>query len=301
MKKAVIEIGTNTTRMLIAEIINEEIKVIEKDLITTRLGEGVDNSKHLKEEAMQRVLKALKEFKAEIEKHNLKAIKLVGTSALRDVKNSKDFIEKVYSQLGYDLEIISGEKEAELIYKGVTQNLDFNDYIIIDIGGGSTEFIWKKRNEDEINMESIDIGAVRLTERFMVNRENSLGRNIVDDMSTYVHELLNEEIDILPGINNLIGVGGTITTMASIMLKTEEYNPESIHNYVLKYSDINKVMNILRKLTLKRRKKVKGLNPDRADIIVPGIIILLETMKNLRNLNLRVSDYDILNGLIVES
>jgi exopolyphosphatase/guanosine-5'-triphosphate,3'-diphosphate pyrophosphatase len=85
------------------------------------------------------------------------------------------------------------------------------------------------------------------------------------------------------------------------MLKLDEYNPDSIHNYVLKYSDINKVMNILRKLTLKRRKKVKGLNPDRADIIVPGIIILLETMKNLRNLNLRVSDYDILHGLIIES
>jgi exopolyphosphatase/guanosine-5'-triphosphate,3'-diphosphate pyrophosphatase len=135
----------------------------------------------------------------------------------------------------------------------------------------------------------------------MVNKENSLGRNIVDDMSTYVNDLLNEELDILPGINNLIGVGGTITTMASIMLKLDEYNPDSIHNYVLKYSDINKVMNILRKLTLKRRKKVKGLNPDRADIIVPGIIILLETMKNLRNLNLRVSDYDILHGLIIES
>jgi exopolyphosphatase/guanosine-5'-triphosphate,3'-diphosphate pyrophosphatase len=301
MKKAVIEIGTNSTRMLIAEIKNDEIKVIEKDLITTRLGEGVDSSKHLKEEAMQRGLEALKEFKAEIEEHNIKTIKLVGTSALRDVKNSQEFIKKVNSQLGYNLEIISGEKEAELIYKGVTQNLDFNDYIIIDIGGGSTEFIWKIRNEEEINMKSIDIGAVRLTERFMVNKENSLGRNIVDDMSTYVNDLLNEELDILPGINNLIGVGGTITTMASIMLKLDEYNPDSIHNYVLKYSDINKVMNILRKLTLKRRKKVKGLNPDRADIIVPGIIILLETMKNLRNLNLRVSDYDILHGLIIES
>lgn len=301
MKKAVIEIGTNSTRMLIAEMKNDKINVIKKDLITTRLGEGVDNTKYLKEEAMKRGLEALQQFKAQIDEYEIKTVKLVGTSALRDVKNAKEFIEKVSTQLGYNLEIISGEKEAELIYKGVTQDLNFNDYIIIDIGGGSTEFIWKKRDDEEINIKSIDIGAVRLTERFIDSKENSLGRNIVDDISTYVNETLNEEIDILPGIKNLIGVGGTITTMASIMLKLEEYDPEAIHNYILKYSDVNKILNILRKLSLKRRKNVKGLNPDRADIIVPGIIILLETMKNLRNLNLRVSDYDILHGLIVDS
>ncbi|MCF8001460.1 MAG: Ppx/GppA family phosphatase [Halanaerobiales bacterium] len=301
MKKAVIEIGTNSTRMLIAEMKDDEINVIKKDLITTRMGEGVDSTQNLNEKSMKRGLEALKEFKSEIDEYNIKTIKLVGTSALRDVKNSQEFIDQVRSQIGYNLEIISGEKEAELIFKGVTQDLDFNDYIIIDIGGGSTEFIWKKRDEEEVNIKSIDIGAVRLTERFIDDKNNSLGRNIVDDISTYVNETLNEEIDILPGINNLIGVGGTITTMASIMLKLDEYNPESIHNYILKYSDVNKVMHILRKLTLKRREKVKGLNPDRADIIVPGIIILLETMKNLRNLKLRVSDYDILHGLIVES
>lgn len=301
MKKAVIEIGTNSTRMLIAEMKNDKVNVIKKDLITTRLGEGVDDSKHLKEEAMKRGLEALKQFKAQIDEYEIKTVRLVGTSALRDVKNAQEFIEKVNTQLGYNLEIISGDKEAELIYKGVTQNLNFNDYIIIDIGGGSTEFIWKKRDDEKINMKSIDIGAVRLTERFIDNKENSLGRNIVDDISTYVKETLNEKIDILTGIKNLIGVGGTITTMASIMLKLDEYDPEAIQNYILKYSDVNKVMNILRKLTLKRRKNVKGLNPDRADIIVPGIIILLETMRYLRNLNLRVSEYDILHGLIVES
>ncbi len=301
MKKAVIENGTNSTRMLIGEIEEEEINVIKKELITTRLGEGVDSSKHLKNEAMKRGLEALREFKKVIDNYNIKTVKLVGTSALRDVKNVEEFIEKVNTQIGYKLEVISGKKEAELIYKGVTQDLEFNDYIIIDIGGGSTEFIWKKRDDEEINMKSVDIGAVRLTERFIDKKENSLGRNVVNDISTYVNKTLSKKIDNLPGINNLIGVGGTITTMASIMLKLEKYNPEAIHNYILKYADINKVMNILRKLTIKRRGKIKGLNPDRADIIVPGIIILLETMKTLRNLNLRVSDYDILHGLVLES
>ncbi|MFO7815308.1 MAG: Ppx/GppA phosphatase family protein [Halanaerobiales bacterium] len=301
MKKAVIEIGTNTTRMLIAEMKDDEIEVIDKRLITTRLGEGVDSSRHLKEVAMKRGLDSLREFKSEIDSHNIKGARVIGTSALRDVRNGKVFIKRVKKQLGYNLEIISGEKEAELIFKGVTQSLDFNDYIIIDIGGGSTEFIWKNREDDQINMRSIDIGAVRLTERFIEKRENSVGRNIIDDISTYVEEILDHEINILPGINNLIGVGGTITTMASIMLKLENYNSDAIHNYILKYSDVNKVMNILRKLTLIKRKNVKGLNPARADIIVPGIIILLETMKYLRNLQLRISDYDILHGLIVES
>src|SRR6056297_1031755 len=110
MKKAVIEIGTNSTRMLIAEMKDDEINVIKKDLITTRMGEGVDSTQHLNEKAMKRGLEALKEFKAEIDEYNIETIKLVGTSALRDVKNSQEFIDQVRSQIGYNLEIISGEK-----------------------------------------------------------------------------------------------------------------------------------------------------------------------------------------------
>jgi exopolyphosphatase/guanosine-5'-triphosphate,3'-diphosphate pyrophosphatase len=206
----------------------------------------------------------------------------------------------IKDEIGYNLEVISGEKEADLIFKGVTLDFNFNNYIIIDIGGGSTEFIWQNFKDDEINMKSIDIGAVRITDRFINDVNIPLSRSKVEKISTHIRKTFKENIEISSDINNLIGVGGTITTLASIMLKLESYNSKAIHNYILKYSDINKIMNILRKLDLKMKKKIKGLDPDRDDIIVPGTIILIETMKYLRKLKLRVSDYDILHGMLID-
>jgi len=300
MKKAVIEMGTNSTRLLIANIEEDKVEEIEKKLITTRLGEGVDSNRILSDKAIKRGLNGLTELKDIIQNENVQEIKLIGTSALRDVENSEVFKKMIKDKLDFNLEIISGEKEANLIFKGVTLDFNFNNYIIIDIGGGSTEFIWQNQKDDEINIKSIDIGAVRITDRFIDNVNSPLSRSNVEKISIYIRNTLKENIDISPDINNLIGVGGTITTLASIMLKLESYDSKAIHNYILKYSDINKIMNILRKLDLNMKKKVKGLNPDRADIIVPGTIILIEVMKYLRNLKLRVSDYDILHGMLLD-
>lgn len=300
MKKAVIEMGTNSTRLLIADLDGDNFEEIEKKLITTRLGAGVDTNKLLSDKAIKRGLDGLKKLKESVQKENVKEVKLIGTSALRDVGNSDTFKKMIKDEIGYNLEVISGEKEADLIFKGVTLDFNFNNYIIIDIGGGSTEFIWQNFKDDEINMKSIDIGAVRITDRFINDVNIPLSRSKVEKISTHIRKTLKENIEISSDINNLIGVGGTITTLASIMLKLESYNSKAIHNYILKYSDINKIMNILRKLDLKMKKKIKGLDPDRADIIVPGTIILIETMKYLRKLKLRVSDYDILHGMLID-
>ncbi len=301
MSKAVIEMGTNTTRLLIAELQDQKIKELKKDLITTRLGEGVDRNKTLNENAIKRGLKALKTLQWEIDQYEVSSVKLVGTSALRDVNNADKFQKLVEKKIGYELEIISGHKEAELILKGVTYGYDFSDYLIIDIGGGSTEFIWKSEEDNKIKMDSLNIGAVRLTERFIDNPHQEWGRSDIKNIAEYVEQELEKELDILPGVQNLIGVGGTITTLAAILLKLEQYDQQAIHDYILNYPDINKVLDRLRKLDLEKRKKVKGLNPDRADIIIAGIVILNEIMKTLRTLKLRVSDYDILHGLIIES
>ena len=301
MIKAAIEMGTNSTRLLIADYKEGKINVLSRDLITTRLGEGVDSNKALTEAAMKRGIRALKAFKKEMDTYEIKATKLVGTSALRDVNNSYEFQKLIKEELDFNLEVISGLREAELIYQGVSISYDFSNFIIVDIGGGSTEFIWKNQDEDKVVMDSLNIGAVRITERFVENIEQPLGRNLVDEIASYVNKEVKKEIDILPGIDNIIGVGGTITTLAAMLLKLDEHKPETIHDYTLRYSDVNKIMDRLRKLDLKRRKKVKGLNPDRADIIVAGIIILVEIMKVLRTLKLRVSNYDILHGLLVEA
>ncbi|HKL12310.1 MAG TPA: Ppx/GppA family phosphatase [Halanaerobiales bacterium] len=301
MIKAVMEMGTNSTRLLIADLKKRELKVLKKDLITTRLGEGVDKNKRLNGKAVERGLKALRAFKKEIDKYDVSSYKLVGTSALRDVNNGEKFQKLIKEEIGYDLEIISGQKEAEFIFKGVTFGYDFSDYIIIDIGGGSTEFICKNIEEEQVEMKSLDIGAVRLTERFIADPALELSKNVIKKMSKFVEQELEKEIEILTGEDNLIGVGGTITTLAAILLKLENYDPQAIHDYVLDFSQVNKVLDKLRKLDLAKRKKVKGLNPDRADIIIAGIVILIEIMKNLRSLKLRVSDYDMLHGLLIEA
>ncbi|MDZ7671516.1 MAG: hypothetical protein U5K53_01535 [Halanaerobiales bacterium] len=149
----------------------------------------------------------------------LKEVKLIGTSALRDVENSDTFKKMIKDQIGYNLEVISGEKEAELIFKGVTLDFNFNNYVIIDIGGGSTEFIWQNFKDDEINMKSIDIGAVRITDRFINDVNIPLSRSKVEKISTHIRKTLKENIEISPDINNLIGVGGTITTLSFYYVK----------------------------------------------------------------------------------
>src|SRR6056297_3679500 len=155
MIKAVIELGTNSSRLLIADIDNKQIEVLEKKLITTRLGEGVDSNKVLNKDAIARGLKAIKKFKEEIKKYEISKIKLAATSALREVNNGEKFKELIKKETDYNLEIISGKKEAELVYKGVNFFYDFNKFTIVDIGGGSTEFIWKTENDKEINLKSI--------------------------------------------------------------------------------------------------------------------------------------------------
>jgi|SRR6056297_1788262 len=299
MKKAIIEMGTNSTRLLIAEKSGSKINVIDKALITTRLGEGVDSNKLLNKEAIKRGLHAIDSFQRKIDKHDVQSVKIIGTSALRDVNNSQELIQRIKDAFGYELKIITGKKEAVLTYKGVSQDLDLSNYIIIDIGGGSTEIICQD-NQQELKTFSINIGAVRLADRFIKNKKGTLSKSVIEKISIYVNNEFKKCLDIKPGTNNLIGVGGTITSAASIMLKLKDYEPDAIHNYTLKYSDINRILNILRKLELNKRKKVKGLNPHRADIILPGLIILIEVMKCLRTLHLRVSEHDILYGLLVD-
>jgi exopolyphosphatase/guanosine-5'-triphosphate,3'-diphosphate pyrophosphatase len=301
MKKAAIEMGTNSTRLLIAEVSDNEIKSLKKDLITTRLGEGVDKNKILNESAIKRGLKALQSFQEQIKDYEVKDVRLVGTSALRDVKNGDQFQKLVKDNIGYNLEIISGKKEAELIFKGVTYGYDFDDYIIIDIGGGSTEFIWKSSAFEKVKMDSLDLGAVRLTERFIESPEQSISEQIVNEVSEFVKKEIQTAVAKLPTIDNLIGVGGTITTMATILLKAENYSSKAVHDYGLNFKEIDNILKKLSKLPIHERKQVKGLNPDRADIIVAGVIILKEIMKSLNTEQLRVSDNDILEGLLIEA
>jgi len=298
LKAAAIDIGTNSCRLLIGEIRqntaqkSQEIIIKERKLKITRLGEGVDKNKMLNKKAVERVFAALKEYKKIIEQHDVDKIRLVGTSALRDVNNSELLEEKIVD-LGINLEIISGRKEAELNYLGAADNLN-DDFLLIDIGGGSTEFVWPN---DEICFKSLDIGCVRMTERFIDDPSQALKYEEVEKIRKYVSDLINSELDFQRELD-IKGVGGTITTLAALKFEMEDYESEKIEGSSLDLIELESRLESFQKLTLAERASLKGLQPKRADIISAGLIILIEILKYFSCESLTVSDKDLLYGLL---
>jgi len=296
LRAAAVDIGTNSCRLLIAEKkTDESFDILNRKLEITRLGEGVDQNKILKKRAVNRVFKVLKKYKAIIDEFQVDRVRIVGTSALRDVENSYLLTEKI-KDLGLKLEIISGEKEAKLNYLGAVSNLEDN-FLLVDIGGGSTEFIWS--NSSEINFKSLDVGCVRMTEKFIADPNEKISLAEINEIQSYVDNSLSKELELDKKFK-VKGVGGTITTLAAVKLALEVYDSSKIEDLKLKYSELEKIRDRLKDLKLKERKKVKGLQPKRADIIVSGLIILMTIMKYINSQELYVSDHDLLYGLLKE-
>jgi len=294
LRAAAIDIGTNSCRLLIAEKkANKSLDVLSRKLEITRLGEGVDQNRFLKEEAVNRVYKALEKYKKIIDKFQVDKVRVVGTSALRDVENPNLLTDKI-RKLDLELEIISGEKEAELNYLGAASNLNEN-FLLIDIGGGSTEFIWP--NTSDINFKSLDIGCVRLTEKFISDPREKISSLEQKEIQSYVENLLKKKLDLNKEFK-VKGVGGTITTVAAVKLALEEYDSSKIENLKLEYFELENIINRFADLDLKARKKVKGLQPKRADIITAGLIILKTILNYINVKELYVSDHDLLYGLL---
>lgn len=242
-------------------------------------------------------MEALRKYYKIIKKHEVKKVRIIGTSALRDVRNSEQLVHLIKNKFNFKLEIIDGIKEAELTYRGVNIDLPFEKFMIIDIGGGSTEFIWKL---EEINFESLNLGAVRMTERYIENPEQRISENeykkIKENTKNIIDKNFQKKYLNLP----LIGVGGTITTAGAINLEMEKYNPDQLHHYVLKYDDIKNILSQILKSDIQERKNIIGLQPQRADIIGAGLIILVTTMEFLEKESIKISENDILWGMIEE-
>lgn len=297
-KNAVIDMGTNSIRLLTCEIVNKEIKNRKKEIITTRLGENVNETKMLTDRAINESLEAvIKFYNKSIETgHNI--FKIIGTSALRDAKNSNILIENIKKATGLNIDIISGKKEAEYGFSGVINAFDYKKVLVIDIGGGSTELILGDNHIDI--MESLDIGAVRMTGKCVssdpINKDDLkiLIKNIDDVLNKFFKE------NIITGFDNVIGIGGTITTLGAIKLEMDEYNQELIQGYKMTASDINLIIDRFIRLDNKNRIKMKGLHPKRADIILAGSMILKRIMRILDIKEILLSDYDNLEGIIFE-
>ncbi len=297
-----IDIGTLTCRLLIADISHDGIfREIDSDRRMLRLGEGVDHEQMLKAEAMERVVQALREWRVSITSHSVVATVAVATSAVREAKNRQEFLAKVKQETGIEIEVLSGEEEARRTLIGLEFGLPAHvDSILgLDIGGGSTEFIRSVKGNTSV-MESLNIGVVRLTERYF-HSDPPCKEDVMEAEQCIRTEMqdLQEKIGDL-ATATLVGTAGTVTTLAAMAQCMTVYEPSRIHNYWLTLEQICGLENQLRSLTSADRAQIPGLEPGRASVIVAGTIILRTVMETLGMTQCLVSDYGLREGIIVE-
>ena len=306
--RASIDIGTNSCRLLIAEVQkdNEIInfkKEIYQDLEIVKLGEDVNKNKFLKEKAIERTLKCLKKYREIIDKYSIEEKNIIcfATSATRDANNRDYFIKKVYDETKIKINCISGEEEAYINFKGVISFFDKNfkeNILVFDIGGGSTEFTLGNINGIKKKI-SLNIGSVRITENFFL--DNGI-YNYCEENREKAKEWVKNNLQELEDFKNedftLIGVAGTTTTQVSVREKMEVYDSEKLHLSFLTSKEINDNLNLFIKNI--NKQEIKGLDPKRKDVIIGGTIILKEILEYFKKDFVIVSENDNLMGAILE-
>lgn len=300
MKIGTIDIGTNSMRLLIGDYVDGKIENRKKHVNTTRIGQGVDKDGYIREDALKRNLDALEEFAKMCEEENCKEIYCMGTSALRDSKNGKEFVERAKVITGIDVDIISGNEESNLGFMGVLEGLEGDEPIlVIDIGGGSTEFIIGDRDGIKF-AKSENVGALRMTEKFL--KQDPICEEEFNQMSDFIFNEVKDTLDYIneKGIKKLVGIGGTITSLSAMNQELEVYSMEKIHNSEVTSKNIKQILQNLKKMTLNDKKTLKGLQPKRADIITAGVEILNIIMEKLEIEKIIVSEYDNLEGLMCQ-
>ena len=296
--KGIIDIGTNSCRLFIAELENtSEGKKIKKELVKdveiVKLGEGVNKTHNLNPNAIKRTLDCLKKYKEKASSYGVENIRAFATSAVRDAENREVFLQEV-SKLGIKIECISGKTEATLNFLG--NSLVFKDRIlVVDIGGGSTEFtLGKDKSIDFI--QSINIGAVRATEKFF--SDNDYSEEKLEKCKVWIRK----NLEILKTIKDrdfkLIGVAGTATTQISVRDKMEIYDSSKVHMATLTLNELKENLSLFLSKNFEERKNIIGLEEKRADVIIAGTLILLTILEELNQDKIIISESDNLSGAI---
>jgi exopolyphosphatase/guanosine-5'-triphosphate,3'-diphosphate pyrophosphatase len=297
MKIGATDVGTNTVLMLVAETTPDgrARRVIDLARIT-RLGQGVDQNHRLDPQAALRTLDTIAEFVDQARAAGAEKIVAVGTATLRDAADGEDFIRRVRERTGVELEIISGETEAWLSYLAVMRGLRLDPsqrLLIIDIGGGSTEFI--RAQAAKLQFASLQIGSVRLTER-IIHHDPPTPREAADLRLAIDAELtkLGWKLET----NLMVGIGGTVTTVCAVALEMETYDPDRVHGHRLSRKEVERVLRLFGSMPLAERRKLKGLDPARADVIFAGTAILERVMNEADVDSVTVSDQGVRWGLV---
>ena len=297
VKVAAIDCGSNSTRLLIAEVRAGELFPLFKTHKVTKTSEGLESSNEISKDAKNRLIKILREYLKRINTENVDQIFITGTAVFRDANNSDEVIEEIRKKLDLEIQVISGQDEGYLTSLGVlSSNTIKNDFFIVDIGGRSTELIYD--SENRTNVHSLDLGVVSLTERISnVNPMSEADRNEGDNL---IQQSLDLEIDTKN--ISMIGVSGTFTSIASIYLGQKIYNEEEIHLTTLNNSWIQDLSSQLNQMTEAQIiSSYPSLDPKRAKTLSTGVLIVCNIMKKFKFQELKVSKSDILEGLILKN
>ena len=300
MRVAIVDIGTNSTRLLVADVDRETGKVQERvrHSQVTRLGEGVDSTGALSEDATARAMDTLERYASEVDEQGCEANLAVCTSAVRDAENGSDFLARVREQ-GFDARILAGEEEAQLTFLGAMSGRPDRDTdeptVVIDVGGGSTEFIVGSGREAGFHV-SLHAGVVRMSERHIHSdppRPEELQELARDVREVFLDGLPpNERAPVTRGI----AVAGTATSAAAIAQELDPYDPARVHGYELQLATVEMLLARLADMNEAERREVVGLHPDRAPTIVAGMILLGEALRAFELEQVEVSEHDILFG-----
>jgi exopolyphosphatase/guanosine-5'-triphosphate,3'-diphosphate pyrophosphatase len=305
---AAIDVGSNTIRLLIGNVRNHRIEDVLYERKITRLAEGINQDRILRDERIEASLSVLREFSDLIQRQGVKTVRAVATSALRESYNADIFLRRVLADTGISIEVISGEKEAELTIKGILSSFPDSSLIIchssliIDIGGGSTEWILCE-GKNPVDMGSIPIGVIKLHENFIKTDPvseadiSALSRGTLSSLEILKRKARHH----IDRKTCFIGTAGTFTTLASLDLQLGTYSREKIHLHRIPLSRLYGMRKRLLALPLRERKNVVGLEPERADLIIPGIQFTINIMESFSFDEVTVSEYGLLEGVLLET
>ena len=296
MRVAAIDCGTNSIRLLIADVHGDRLTDVARRLELVRLGEGVDRTGRLAPAAIERTRRALLGYAAEIAELGIERVRMVATSASRDATNADDFRTMVRAVLGVSPEVISGDEEARLSFAGAVHGLDAEPpYLIVDIGGGSTEFVTGSRTVE--HAISVDIGCVRMTERHL--RSDPPAAAEIAAAERDITAAVDAALAAVSGreARTLVGLAGSVTTVTALALGLPEYDATRIHHTRIAYDEVAKVTADLLAAPVARRLDLPVMHPSRADVIAAGALILRLIMERSGMDAVVASEHDILDGI----
>jgi exopolyphosphatase/guanosine-5'-triphosphate,3'-diphosphate pyrophosphatase len=289
VRVAAVDLGTNTTRLLVADVEDDRVDELARETRITRLGEGVDARRRLLPLPIARVRNVLSDYRRELESLGAERTLAVATSAVRDAENGEAFLGEVEWSYGFTTRLLTGDEEARLTLRGVAAGRSLAaDTLVVDIGGGSTELV-----ADGFHV-SLDIGSVRLTERFLVSDPPTAAE--LEGCAAAVRALLAEQVPAEIRPRAAIGVAGTVTSLAALDLGLAEYDRDRVEGHRIPADGVQRQLERLAALPLADRRRVPALEPERAPVVVAGVVIVREALARFGLDELEASEHDILTG-----